>query len=110
MKLRLRGDLRDALRGGRGDEAKLVRSLIAALDNGEAPPLQADHKIDHTLQFASGNAEIGRLDLDAEAVGAIIAGEIAEREQAAAEMERLGQHAAAQALRAEMALASRYLD
>jgi len=110
MKLRLRGDLRDAMRGGRSDEAKLVRSLIAALDNAEAPPLQADHKTDHTLQFASGKAEIGRLDLDDKAVGAIIAGEIAERELAVTEMERLGQTEAARALRAEMALASRYLD
>jgi len=37
MKVRLRADLRAAMKDRRAVEAKVIRALIAALDNAEAP-------------------------------------------------------------------------
>lgn len=39
MKTRLRADLRAAMKAGRASEARLIRALVAAIDNAEAPPL-----------------------------------------------------------------------
>lgn len=39
MKARLRADLRAAMKSRNTTEAKVIRSLVAALDNAEAPAL-----------------------------------------------------------------------
>lgn len=110
MKSRLRADLRGAMKAGNADEAKLIRSLIAALDNAEAPPVRAGTGAMDQHRFRDGSAEIARLDLEAAQVRAILAAEAAERDQAAAEMDRLARPDRAAALRAEAHLARRYLD
>lgn len=108
MKVRMRADLRDAMRGSRPDEARLIRVLVAAIDNAEAPPLVERPASDPT-PFVDGSAEIARLSLDHDKVRSILLAEQREREQAAIEMTRLGRLDDAETLRREAVLIERYL-
>ena len=101
MKERMRADLRAAMAARRSDEARVIRGLIAALDNAEAPAAGLGLNED-------GSAEIERLWLGEDDVARILAGEIEERERAAAEMEQLGRAERAALLRAEARVARRY--
>lgn len=98
IKNTLRADLREAMKARRADETALLRSLIAAIDNAEAVPMQA------------GATEVPRLALDTAAIQAILLADIAEREQSAAQLEPLGQSDRAATLRAQAKLARRYLE
>lgn len=109
MKTRMRADLRTAMKEGRISEAKLIRELIAAIDNAEAPHLSADRSVYDHHHFQSGSAEIDRLALNADRVRALLLFEITEREQAATEMERLAQTDRALMLRTQASFARRYL-
>ncbi|WGR54539.1 hypothetical protein [Paracoccus versutus] len=110
MKTRMRADLRTAMKDGRGGDARLIRSLIAAIDNAEAPPARASSGAAEQHRFLSGSAEVERLLLDAERVRAILLAEIEEREQVTAEMDRLDRPDRADAIRAEARLAASYLS
>lgn len=110
MKARMRADLRVAMKEGRGGDARLIRSLIAAIDNAEAPPARSGSGAAEQHRFLSGSAEVERLSLDAERVRAILLAEIEERELAAAEMDRLARPDRADAIRAEARLAANYLS
>ena len=110
MKVRMRTDLTEAMKGKRADEARLLRALVAALDNAEAPALQPGRSASEQHRFQDGSAEIERLKLDPAQVRAIRMKEIEEREQAADEMSRLARPDRADALRAEARMARRYLD
>lgn len=110
MKARLRADLVVAMKARRADEARVIRALVAALDNAEAPPLPEGHKPADSTRFEDGSAEITRLALDAERVRAVIAADLGEREAAIVEMERLGQGERAETLRGEALVVRRYLD
>jgi uncharacterized protein YqeY len=110
MKARLRADLRTAMKDRRTIEAKVIRALIAAIDNAEAPPAQDAQTALAQHHFRSGSAEIERLLLSCAHVQGVILGDIHEREQAAAEMERLGMMDRAEALRAEAVIAKRYME
>ncbi|RDE10477.1 GatB/YqeY domain-containing protein [Pelagibacterium lacus] len=99
LKTRLRTDLKAAMAGKDRSEAALLRTLIAAIDNAEAPALDG----------TAATAEIARLDLDPARLRAIIAGEIAEREQAAHALDSVGQAPRAAELRQQATLARRYL-
>jgi uncharacterized protein len=110
MKARLRADLRTAMKDRRTIEAKVVRALIAAIDNAEAPPVQEGQTAPARHHFRSGSAEIERVVLSDAHVHGVIAADIHERESAAAEMERLGLIDRAEALRAEAVIAKRYVD
>jgi uncharacterized protein YqeY len=110
MKARLRADLRTAMKDRRADEAKILRALVAALDNAEAPPIPAGQKAADLHHFHSGTAEVERLLLGEADVHQVLLAEIHERECAAAELEQLGKFERAQALRGEAALAKRYLE
>lgn len=109
MKERLRSDLRSALKDRRTDEAKVLRTLVSAIDNAEAPPLSAEQAVSAPHQFQSGSAEVERLRLSRSRLRQLLLAEIREREQAAAKFERLDQTDRAQALRAEVSVARRYL-
>jgi uncharacterized protein YqeY len=109
MKSRLRADLMVAMKDGARSEAKLLRGLIAALDNAEAAPARVESASLVRHAFAAGTAEVPRLTLDAERVEAILMREIEEREAAAAEYARLGQVERAAVLRAEAEIARRYV-
>lgn len=108
MKAQLRGDLLVAMKGRQVMDAKVIRALIAAIDNAEAPPAVAAPALTQH-QFASGSAEVKRLVLNPAQVQAIVLADVAEREQAAAQMDRLGQTARAEELRAEALVAGRYV-
>lgn len=110
MKNRLRADLREAMKGGRASEAALIRVLLAAIDNAEAPPLDGSRKAADQHRFRDGSAEVERLSLSEAAVRAILAAEVLERETAADEMMRLNKADRAEALRAEALLARRYIE
>lgn len=110
MKPRLRADLRAALKGGRLQEAKLVRVLIAAIDNAEAPPARADRLLAEPHQFREGSAEVERLSLSRAQIRTILLAEIQEREDAASEMDRVARPDQAEMLRNEVRLARRYVD
>lgn len=109
MKARLRADLRAAMKDKRSGEAKIIRSLVAAIDNAEAPPTQKEETAPTLHRFHSGSAEVERLRLDGAQVRQALLAEIDERELAAAELERLGKTDRAAALRAEVLIAMRYL-
>jgi uncharacterized protein len=110
MKARLRADLRTAMKDRRAIEAKVIRALIAAIDNAEAPPAHEGQTALAHHHFRSGSAEIERLLLSGAHVHGVIVADIYERERAAAEMERLGIMDRAEALRAEAVIAKRYVD
>ena len=109
MKARMRTDLRAAMKEGRPGEARLIRALVAAIDNAEAPPLQAGQKATDQHRFQEGSAEIERLHLGPERVRAVLLAEIGERERAAEEMDRVERPDRADALRAEALFARRYI-
>lgn len=107
MRARLSVDLRHALKEKDRPRAALLRSLVAALDNAEAPQALAGPTLGQ--DFRSGAAEVERLVLDDRDVQRVLIAEIEEREDAAAQFERLGQAERATALRFEATLARRYL-
>jgi uncharacterized protein YqeY len=110
MKARLRVDLRTAMKGRRTAEAQVIRALVAAIDNAEAPPIDAGETAPtrRDFQTASG-AEFERLFLSRSDVQNVILAEIHESERAAAELERVARTDRAEALRAEILIARRYL-
>ena len=110
MKTRLRADLLAAMKNGRAGEAKLVRTLIAAIDNAEAPPPRpGGGSATVGLCIAPGSAEGERLRLSEADLQNLLRAEIAELDEAAAELARVGQADRAATLRAEAQLAKRYL-
>lgn len=96
------------MKDGRRAEASTLRSILAAIDNAEAPPLAAG-SASEPRRFEDGSAEIDRLILSADRLRTILLAEIEEREAAAAEMARLGQSDRAGALQVEIDVARRYL-
>lgn len=105
MKERLRADLRAAMKEKRAAEVKVLRALIAALDNAEAPAGPADN----TPWDPSSPSEIKRLLLSAADVQRAIAAELNEREHAVIELERVGRAENAETVRAEALVIRRYL-
>lgn len=110
LKHRLRRDLKAALTRRSKAEAMTLRSLIAAIDNGEAPPLGTGPVGMELEALIPGSAEVQRLRLTAVDVNRILLQEIGDREDAAAEMERFGRTDRADVLLAEARLARRYLE
>lgn len=109
MKLRLRADLKAAMKEKRGDEVKVLRTVIAALDNAEAPATD-ERALSIEEMGGLGSAEVQRLALGADRVRAILEAQQAEREAAAVELDRVGRADLAEASRAEAAVIRRYLD
>lgn len=109
MKLRLRADLVAAMKEKRTVEAKVLRTLLAAIDNAEAPAVDPGAKPMDRHDFVSGSAEVQRRLLTKTRVREALLAEVQERESAAGEMERVQQTERAEALRAEALLVRRYL-
>lgn len=109
LKERLRTDLKVAMQARATGEVRLLRALIAALDNAEAVPFAGMH--DHSrAQAADGPSEVARLELDAAAVNAVLAAEVAAREAAAADFVRHGRTDEAERLRGETNLIRNYCN
>jgi len=109
MKSRLRTDLLEAMKAGRAEEVKVMRAVIAAIDNAEAAPLPGLRPASDQHRFSDGSAEIERSTLSHDMVRSLFVAELKEREQAAAEMIRWGKLDRAEVLRAEMLIIGRYL-
>lgn len=107
MKSRLRSDLRTAMKSRRKLDVALIRELVAALDNAEAIPGAAEQI---AREFLGGSAEVERLVLTNDQVRDLPLTEIEKRQQAAAELERLGEVEHAEALRTEALVATRYVE
>ncbi|HEX2842275.1 hypothetical protein [Hyphomicrobium sp.] len=100
MKAKLRGDMRAAMKDGRSVEVEVIRTLVTAIDNAEAPPIDA----------VNSSVKVEPLVLSSPQVRLVIMEEVHERERAAAELERLEKADRAEALRAEARLAKRYVE
>jgi uncharacterized protein YqeY len=109
LKTRLRADLREAMKARNTLEARVIRSLVAALDNAEAPAVTESQPGSVRHQFAAGSAEVERLLLDGPQVRDVVRAESEERERAAAEFDRLGLPDRAAELREEAEVVRRYL-
>ena len=110
MKARLRADLRTAMKEKRTTDAQVIRALVAAIDNAEAPAISADQVAPAPHSFHSGSAEVERLLLTKSQVRDVLMAEIHERERVAAELEHRSMLDRAKTLRAEVAIAKRYLE
>ena len=106
FKARLRADLKAAMQARATDEVRLLRTLIAALDNAEAVSGAPDKYVPRAFGDPSG--EVPRLVLDDEAVSRLLASEIESRLAAADDYERHGEAEQARRLRDEAGLIDRY--
>ena len=104
LKERLRADLKAAMQARAADEVRLLRTLIAAVDNAEAVP--GEHK---NIQRAFGDpsGEVARRELYGEDLATLLGHEIEERLAAAAGYDASQPDLAAR-LRADAALIGRY--
>ncbi len=109
MKERLRADLSGSMRARNAIETEVIRSLLAALDNAEALPLDQERRASLQARFGDGSAEAGRHSLSSEDVAAVIDAEIRHRADSAADLERLGQGDRAEILRRQAQIAERYI-
>lgn len=105
MKARLRADLKSAMIARRSPEVATLRSLIAAIDNAEAPAL-AGGRIVHAEFVRS--AEIERLELNLADIEAILSAQLVEREQATRACEARGMFDRVDALCIEMDIIRTY--
>jgi uncharacterized protein YqeY len=98
LKERLRTDLKAAIRERKPEQAGLIRTLIAAVDNAEAVPIAG---LEERIRQRDTVGEVARRDLDAARLDAILAAEADSRLTAAADYERHGRGDHAARLRAE---------
>jgi len=106
LKARLRADLKAAMQARATGEVRLLRTLIAALDNAEAVAVEQKGYV--SRKFGDSSGEVARLHLDEHAVGQLLEAEIEARLLAAADYERHGEAAEAGRLRDEAGLIERY--
>jgi len=103
LRRRVAGDLKLALKARDAAEISALRSLLAAIDNAGAVPTTT-----RNVPVYGRSGDVPRRALSAGEVEGLVAGEIAEREAAIADYERVGQHKAAERLRAEASVLARY--
>ena len=106
LKDRLRADLKNAMQAKASDEVRVLRTLIAAIDNAEAVPRELDSNL--PLAFGDPAGEVARRELDAGALDALLGAEAHSRVSAAGEYEQHGRSDEAARLRDEAELISRY--
>ena len=108
LKERLRADLKAAMQARAGSEVRLLRALIAALDNAEAVPGEGLVENYVPRAFGDPSGERARLELDDAAVDRLLAAEVEARLAAAADYERHSEAEEAARLRHEAAEIGRY--
>ena len=107
FKERLRADLKAAMQARAADEVRVLRTLIAALDNAEAVP--SAQKAYVPRAFGDPSGEVARQVLDGDAVDLVLKAEVDSRLAAAADYDTHEQREQASRLRDEAALIARYL-
>jgi hypothetical protein len=108
MKARMRDDLLEALKAKRTDEVAVLRCLLAAIDNAEAPAIASVSPAEPTSR-SGASAEIERLLLTQTELGEVVRREREDRERAAGELASLGQRNRADALLRQAVFVGRYL-
>lgn len=109
LKERLRADLKGAMQARASGEVRLLRTLIAALDNAEAVPVEISEEDKFAIRrVGDPSVEVSRRELDAGAVDRLLANEAQARLAAAQDYERHGQSEEAARLRSEAGLVARY--
>ena len=106
LKERLRADLKAAMQAKRDATMRVLRQLIAALDNAEAVPIDSAPK--QVRPGPGSAAEAVRRDLDADSIATLLAAEIAARHAAAADYRAGGREVEADALESEVTIIERY--
>jgi uncharacterized protein YqeY len=105
LKDRLRADLKVAMRERKAEEMALIRTLIAAVDNAEAQPIDG---FAERLRQRDAIGEVARRELDTTALDDLLASEARARFAAAADYERHGRGDDAARLRREAELIAGY--
>ena len=105
LKDRLRADLKTAMREGNQAEIAVIRTLIAAIDNAEAVPIEG---FEERLRLRESVGEVRRGELDAASLEAVLAAETHSRLAAAEDYERHGRAEDAARLRREAELIAGY--
>lgn len=107
LKLRLRQDLKAAMQARQSTDARLLRVIMAAIDNAEAVPA-ADGPQTRAARFADGSAEVPRRNLSFIELDRLLEAEIAARLAAAEDYDRLARPEEAARLRTETEIVRRY--
>lgn len=107
IRKQMKTDLLQAMKAGRKADVTTLRTLIAAIDNAEAVPLDETRAI--PVNFKGRNEDVPRLQLTPEDIQQILRREAQERRDAVAEYERLGHPDQAEILKASISLIERYL-
>lgn len=109
LKSRLRSDLRAAMLAKDPLGVRVLRALVAALDDAQAVPPGDQHARYVVHAFGDRSAEVPRLSLTEAETRALLTREADARRAAAVEMRRLGHEERAQDLDREAALTAGYL-
>lgn len=104
IRKQMKAELLQAMKAGRKEEVITLRTLIAAIDNAEAVPVE-DQPIS---TFGGRNEDVPRRQLTPDDIQQILRREADERRSAAAEYERLGRPDQAEILKAAVVLIERY--
>lgn len=99
MRQRLRSALRIALKGHEDAAVAALRSALGAIDNAEA----VEQRTSPRAALGAGAADVERRELSEEDLLRVLAGEITDRLDAAADYQHLGRLEEAARLRAEAA-------
>lgn len=110
LKLRLREDIRAAMKDRRKAEVDALRSLAGAIDQAEAVPVEHSPGGALGVQFGDPAAEVARRKLTADDLRALIRAECDEARNVAADLEKRGMTAEVERYRVRAAIVERYLD
>jgi uncharacterized protein len=103
---RLRAAAREALSSRDSAAIAALRSLASAIDNSEAVVSSREAGV----RIGVGVGDVERRRLSLAGVNRIVAGEIAEREEAASQYERPGRVEEADALRSQIAVLEKFRE
>ena len=106
FRARLRAAVRDALSSRDSAAIAALRSLASAIDNSEAVVSSSEPGV----RIGVGVGDVERRRLSLADVNRILAGEIAEREEAASQYQRLGRVDEAVALRSQISMLERFRE
>ncbi|MBB5987761.1 GatB/YqeY domain-containing protein [Sphingobium lignivorans] len=108
MQARLRADLKQAMQSRATLDTRVIRALIAAIDNAQAITIDLDGAASAMRAFGDSSGEVPRRPLSAEDLRALLMREAGEREAAALDLKDLGRPEDANRLLAEAAIVRRY--
>ena len=105
LRTRLSTDLRLAMKARDMLTTLTLRSLLEAMDNASAVPMTAEH-----VPVYGRSGDVPRRIVTEDDYRLIVRNEVAARQAAALEYERLGRIEAAAHVRAELTVVMRYID